>query len=83
MLLVLGAEPAIERAAVLRFNCKPGRHLPGRKKLIAIEPPGIATHEIFADTVCWAVLAEVHAPMAIHDFCWHQADRRRGFGLVA
>jgi hypothetical protein len=68
VLFVLRAEPTIERTAVLRLNRKPGRHFAWRKKLIAIEPPGIAAHEIFADAMYWAVLAEVHAPLAVHDF---------------
>jgi hypothetical protein len=82
MLLVLRAKPAIERATMPRLNRKPGWHLAWRQKLIAIEPPGIATHEIFAHAVLGAMLAEVHPPTTAQDFCWHQADGWR-FGLVA
>jgi len=76
VLLVLGTKAAIKWAAVLRLDRKMNRHFAWRQKLVAVEPIRVAANKILADAMHGAAFAEVHAAVAVENFCRHEPNGR-------
>src|SRR3954470_4956801 len=84
VLLMLRAQPAIERAAKPRFNRKSRGHLPWSEKLISIKPFHIAANKILAHTMHRAPLAKINPPVTRNNLRRNQLHPiLRSYGLVA
>ena len=77
VLLVFGAEAAIEGTAAVGLDAHTRRDFAGREKLAAIEPADVGADEILADAVRGAALAEVDAAVAVDDLGGDQCQTLR------
>ena len=74
---MLGAKPAVVRAASIRFNAKRDWNLSRQTVICAIKPLCIAADKVFAHSVCGTCLAEVDSFEPGNDLCRNQCQAVR------
>src|SRR3954468_12951973 len=74
MLLVLGAEAAVERASLVRLDAVPIRDLARQAVLHLVVERDVGTDEVLADPMRWASLAKIDAALLGDDLGRHQRE---------